>query len=62
MQLIAFKFFAALAGNGNLTAATVTLLADLYSDHRRVRTARRSLVHDLRKKPLQVSTRAGGNP
>jgi len=40
MQLIALKFFAALAGNGNLTA--VVLLADLYFDQRRVRTATRS--------------------
>src|SRR5712671_780818 len=37
MQLIALKFLAALAGNGNLTAAAVALLADLYFDQRRVR-------------------------
>jgi hypothetical protein len=48
MQLIALKFLAALAGNGNLTAAAaaaaaaVALLADLYFDQRRVRTATRS--------------------
>ena len=42
MQLIALKFFAALAGNGNLTA--VALLADLYFDQRRVRTAGRSRI------------------
>lgn len=29
MQLIALKFLAALAGNGNVTAAAVALLADL---------------------------------
>ena len=46
MQLIALKFLAALAGNGNLTAAAaaaaIALLADLYFDQRRVRTATRS--------------------
>jgi hypothetical protein len=42
MQFIALKFFAALADNGNLTAAAVALLADLYFDRRRVRAARRS--------------------
>jgi hypothetical protein len=42
MQLIALKFLAALAGNGNLTAAAVALLADLHFDQRRVRTAARS--------------------
>jgi len=42
MQLIALKFLAALAGNGNLTA--VALLADLYFDQRRVRTAGRSRI------------------
>jgi hypothetical protein len=41
MQLIALKFLA-LAGNGNLTA--VALLADLYFDQRRVRTAGRSRI------------------
>jgi hypothetical protein len=46
MQLIALKFLAALAGNGNLTAAAaaVALLADLYFDQRRVRTAGRSRI------------------
>jgi len=42
MQLIALKFLAALEGNGNLTAAGDALLADLYFDQRRVRTATRS--------------------
>jgi hypothetical protein len=42
MQLIALRFFAAWAGNGNLTAAAVTLLAELYFDRKRLRTARRS--------------------
>jgi hypothetical protein len=40
MQLIALKILAALASNGNLAA--VALLADLYFDQRRVRTAARS--------------------
>ena len=44
MQLIALKFLAALAGNGNLAAAAVALLADLYFDQRRVRTAGRSRI------------------
>jgi hypothetical protein len=44
MQLIALKFLAGLAGNGNLTAAAVALLADLYFDQRRVRTAGRSRI------------------
>ena len=44
MQLIALKFLAALAGNGNLTAAAAALLADLYFDQRRVRTAGRSRI------------------
>jgi hypothetical protein len=42
MQLIALKFLAALADNGNLTAAIVALLADLYFDQSRVRSAARS--------------------
>jgi hypothetical protein len=42
MQLIALKFFAALAGNGNLVAAAVAVLADVYFEQRCVRTARRS--------------------
>ena len=42
MQFIALKFFAAVADNGNLVAAAVALLADLYFDQRRVATARRS--------------------
>jgi hypothetical protein len=42
MQLIALKFLAAWAGNGNLTVAAVALLADLYVDRRRLRTAARS--------------------
>jgi len=42
MQLIALKFLAALAGNSNLTVAAVALLAELYVDRRRVRTATRS--------------------
>lgn len=44
MQFIALKFFATVEDNGNLIAAAVTLLADLYFDQRRVRTAGRSRV------------------
>jgi hypothetical protein len=43
MPFIALKFFAAVADSG-LIAAAVTLLADLYFDQTRVRTARRSRV------------------
>jgi hypothetical protein len=44
MQFIVLKFFAAVADNGNLAAAAVVLLADLYLDWRRAPAARRSRV------------------